>query len=294
MARHRRLRIGRRVLRPSSARSLWRPARCGHSHASSSRPLQGARPRRRCRDLGAIDTWPLLGLGVPPEVDRRGLDIRDLVAYLHEGGAEHVVAAILDRWERAPRCRWTLQPGDTRQPGTPPFVFSRRPNPSVSRPSIRTRKVAISTRTSYRRPSLSNGADTGSCWARTSSRIQGAAGPRRSPSNRPWPPIVPSRSRIMARSRPCTIESSPVPARQAVSCPPGLSLHLRARIFPDWITTRGSTACSGTWRLSTPPVYREHTRYNRAHPSSARLPTSGPTDDTSYSIPRRLAFRIAS
>lgn len=61
--------------------------------------------------------WPLLGMVAPPEADRRTAPLTELVAYLSEGGSEQVVSAFRDRWERKPACKWTLQPGSTRQLG---------------------------------------------------------------------------------------------------------------------------------------------------------------------------------
>lgn len=67
--------------------------------------------------MGDPAAWPLLGLAMPPEADGRTGAVGDLATYLSEGGAEHVVATILERWERAPKTKWTLQPGSTQPLG---------------------------------------------------------------------------------------------------------------------------------------------------------------------------------
>ncbi len=66
---------------------------------------------------GEPDTWPVLGLVMPPEAEERSGRVDDLATYLSEGGAEHAVSAIFDKWDREPRTRWTLQPGSSVQLG---------------------------------------------------------------------------------------------------------------------------------------------------------------------------------
>lgn len=61
--------------------------------------------------------WPLLGMVAPASLSTATGPIMDHVRYLAEGGAEQVISAISDRWERRPACRWTLQPGDVRALG---------------------------------------------------------------------------------------------------------------------------------------------------------------------------------
>lgn len=61
--------------------------------------------------------WPVFGMVALPAADARDDRIGDLVAYAAHGGAEQVVSAIVDRWERHPPSKWTLQPGSARSLG---------------------------------------------------------------------------------------------------------------------------------------------------------------------------------
>lgn len=61
------------------------------------------------------DEWPLLGLLPPPEL--HDPSTVDADAAEKRGLAEQAVAAIQDRWERRPACRWELTVGTSRKLG---------------------------------------------------------------------------------------------------------------------------------------------------------------------------------
>lgn len=85
-----------------------------HPHQDHYQGLQEVIDRATA---GPPDSWPVLGLAVPPETGPRDGTIGDLVGYLKRGGVEQVVSAIVDRWDRAPRCKWNMKPGSTQQLG---------------------------------------------------------------------------------------------------------------------------------------------------------------------------------
>jgi hypothetical protein len=60
--------------------------------------------------------WPKLGM-VPPPVTEGAGEVRDPQAHFEGGVAEQAVAAIVDRWERCPTCRWDMRPGTTFEVG---------------------------------------------------------------------------------------------------------------------------------------------------------------------------------
>ncbi|MCU0673476.1 MAG: hypothetical protein MUE69_11855 [Myxococcota bacterium] len=74
------------------------------------------------------DDWPLLGLLPPPEPHEPSTIDAD--AAQKRGLAEDAVAAIQDRWERRPRCRWELGVGAHRSFGAATFeVVAPLPRP---------------------------------------------------------------------------------------------------------------------------------------------------------------------
>lgn len=79
---------------------------------------------------GPASSWPPIGMLWPsPRTDG---DFRDLQAVFSSGVVEDALAAIGDRWEREPRCRWELRAGLQRMLGEA-RVFVRSPSHAEAR-----------------------------------------------------------------------------------------------------------------------------------------------------------------
>ena len=77
------------------------------------------------------DTWPRLGMILPPALDGAGR-ATDPQAFFDGGIAEDVVATILDRWERHHACRWDMGLGAVESLGDAD-VLALSPEPAARR-----------------------------------------------------------------------------------------------------------------------------------------------------------------
>jgi hypothetical protein len=97
-----------------------------HPHLDHTRGLAELIDRAT---LGPPNEWPILAMAPPPLAVGAGR-VSDPTAHYLGGVTEQAVAAILDRWERAPAVRWDLRPGSTRELGDAE-VTSLSPDPAV-------------------------------------------------------------------------------------------------------------------------------------------------------------------